>query len=299
MRRSSPGPGFFAASLLLAAAAWAGEPPQVLVGDVAHGESLYRLHCSQCHGADRTGSGYLSKTLKDPKPRNLQDPGFLMRRTDHDLLTVVTLGGKAVGAHFTMPEFGGHLGILDAWDVIAYLRHDQFKVEHFFPGASKFVAKEHALDDPAIARIEAVGGSLSDAERAITLVAVYGGKDRPRSPEYVPLTPKDLATVANRPLLGYLAFGEVSLRAGSRPAVVGLALDRDGVIQKILVRTEPGRVPSEHEGLDAFRGQGGRRHSQLPAYPLLGSDSVRDTRLAAQVSRAYYRALEALLVEAD
>lgn len=285
--------------LLLALAsspAWADDAePQI--GDLRQGARLYRLHCSHCHGVDRNGKGYLARTLKDPTPRNLRDPSFLLRRSDEDLLTVITQGGGAVAAHFTMPNFGGQLELLDAWDLIAILRQDQPKISDYFPDASRYVAKGYLLKQDAVARLQVAFGELSEEERELTVIAVYGGDSvPPAGPERVPHDPRALAALNPKKKLGYMAFAEVQVPGLGRRAWTAFALSPSGELRKLA----PVDVPEDKarakalSALAGFEGQGGKPAPGTAAYPPLVS-KVDGAPAAKEFSRSYARAIEGIL----
>jgi mono/diheme cytochrome c family protein len=267
------------------------------IGDLRQGARLYRLHCAHCHGVDRNGKGYLARTLKDPAPRNLRDPSFLLRRSDEDLLTVITQGGGAVAAHFTMPNFGGQLEVLDAWDLIAVLRQDQPRLSEYFPDASRYVAKGYLLKQEAVVRLQAAFGELSEGEREITVIAIYGGDPvPPGGPERVPHEPRALATLNPKKKLGYMAFAEVQVPGAGRRSWTAFALSPAGEIRKLApldIPDDKARTKAQ-AALAGFEGQGGKPAGVTAAYPQLVS-KADGAPSPKELGRAYARALEGIL----
>ncbi len=108
------------ASVLLAAAALADEPPQ----DAARGRELYRTRCAVCHGEDGDGDGPAAPYL-DPPPRDLRKGSFKAASAmgeqpypdDRSLHRVLREGmpGSA------MPRFAA-LPRDDANDLVAFLK---------------------------------------------------------------------------------------------------------------------------------------------------------------------------------
>ncbi len=282
--------------LLLSAAsvpAWASDP-EPLLGDLRQGARLYRLHCSHCHGVDRNGKGYLARTLKDPAPRNLRDPSFLLRRADEDLLTVITQGGGAVAAHFTMPNFGGQLELLDAWDLIAVLRQEQPRLKDYFPDAARYLARGYLLRPEAVARLQAAVGSFPEEEREVTVIAVYGGEAPVAAPERIALDPRSLASVNPKKKLGYVVFSDMQWPGTGRRFWAALVLGPGAEIRQLA----PVDLPEDkgaakvRAAMSAFEGQGGRPPAG-GGYPQLASGDGAQAPM--ELARAYARALEGIL----
>jgi mono/diheme cytochrome c family protein len=81
--------------------------PRLQAADVFNGQSLYRLHCEGCHGAN--GSGALPGTPNFATGQGLMQPDTHLYQSIRD--------GKLV-----MPGFRGVLSDYEILDVIAYLR---------------------------------------------------------------------------------------------------------------------------------------------------------------------------------
>ncbi len=92
-------------------------PPSARV--IAEGESLYRTHCSACHGELGEGNGPAAAGMSPP-PANLR---WLMRRpmsADSFLMWAIGDGGSALGT--AMPAFKDALSESERWKIIHYLR---------------------------------------------------------------------------------------------------------------------------------------------------------------------------------
>jgi len=224
-------------------------------GDEVYGARLFRLHCAQCHGSDKSGAGYLSKTLRNPPPKNLADPGFLARRTDEDLFSTITLGGRAVSAHFTMPNFGGQLEALDAWDLIAYLRKDVLTVGAFFPRAGRYLAHELEVTGALKERLE----PYFRGEKLTVVVALSGSDASARGPQYSTVKGELSSAARGRRVLGYVTFAPLNLPGQSKPLFVGMSIDPSGTVERIRPQIEDERVREAVEKqLLMFEGQKGR-----------------------------------------
>ncbi len=82
---------------------------------VAHGASLYRVHCANCHGPTGRGDGPASAGLLQ-RPADLTAP-HTNEHTAGDIFWWLTRGLGTV-----MPGFGAKLPEVDRWDLINFLR---------------------------------------------------------------------------------------------------------------------------------------------------------------------------------
>ena len=85
------------------------------------GRALYRYYCLTCHGEAGHGDGFNAYNL-DPKPRDLADPAFHVKRSDDDLLVVIRSGGGAAGLSTGMPPWGRTLNDREIRNLVQYLR---------------------------------------------------------------------------------------------------------------------------------------------------------------------------------
>lgn len=90
-------------------------------GDPRHGEALYKVYCTQCHGLEGNGRGINTPDMA-VLPRNHTDRGEMSARTDADLFKAIQGGGKAVNKSVLMPAWGENLDESDIHDLVAYLR---------------------------------------------------------------------------------------------------------------------------------------------------------------------------------
>lgn len=286
-------------TLAFPAAAFAAPKGRIQPGDVAHGEILFQQHCASCHGADGTGGGYLAQSLTSPAPTNLRRPGFLVARGDEQLYKAIMEGGKAVNAHFTMPAFSRNLGVLDGWDLVAWIRKGQLEVGDFFPDAARFASKDYTLDDSALKRLEDVVRNLTEEEKTVTIVTAFSGDQKPADgPQFVPQDPRLIADLLPKQKLGYIAFVQVPFPGLKTPVELGISMARNGTIQKILARTDGLSAKDRarvEKLISGYEGQGGKRGGDRPKYlPLKPAKAHgRDgAAVAKALTRAYYRGVE-------
>ncbi|MHB1846919.1 MAG: c-type cytochrome [Deltaproteobacteria bacterium] len=259
--------------LLLSTAALA-EP--ALLGDVAHGASLFKAHCASCHGAEaRQTSAGMTEALRDP--------AFLAMRSDEELLQAISKGSGRMPAFPRFPE-------LDMWDVVAWLRAGQPQVADFFPDAAFFTAKRYPLDRFARERAEqAMGRPLSASEAKLAVVTVYGRSASARGPERVPQDPVSLDKLSPKDKVGYVVFMELPRGDGKGVASYGLSLAPDGRLLRI-ASAYGANKPSVDRDYQPFVGLGRK-----------GQDSLGKPRgkrvspkVEAAIDRAYARAIEAV-----
>jgi hypothetical protein len=247
-----------------------------LLGDVAHGATLFKAYCASCHGADGRAQGSLSGSPAH-RPRSLRAPSFLATHSDDDLIAAIRQGSAA-----GMPSFP-RFPQLDLWDVLAFLRQGEIQVTDFFPDAAFFMAKPYTLDKDAKARVEeAIGRSLSEAESTLAVLAFYGQGHG--GPQRVGLDPVSLDKLKPKDKDGYLVFLELPRGDGRGSASYGVAMGKDGHILRIATASGSDRgyapfVGLGHKGRDVLLKPKGKR---IPP------------KVEAEFGRAFVRALEAV-----
>jgi mono/diheme cytochrome c family protein len=78
-------------------------------------EETYRRQCAACHGEQGRGDGRMARRFKPP-PADFQDPEGVAKRTDEELVEVIT-DGRA-----SMPAFGDVLSEEVVAAVVTYVR---------------------------------------------------------------------------------------------------------------------------------------------------------------------------------
>ena len=108
-------------SLLMAAALALGCMPLVHADDAAHGKTLYKAYCVQCHGLSGHGDGVNVPALS-VQPRNHHDTAEMTARTDDELFKAVKHGGKSINKSVLMPAWGGNLDDNDIHALVSHMR---------------------------------------------------------------------------------------------------------------------------------------------------------------------------------
>jgi mono/diheme cytochrome c family protein len=85
------------------------------------GRAVYRHYCLTCHGEEGHGDGFNAFNL-DPKPRDLAEPAFQVKKTDEDLAAVIRSGGGVAGLSTGMPPWGRTLSERKIRNLVDYLR---------------------------------------------------------------------------------------------------------------------------------------------------------------------------------
>ncbi len=269
-----------AAGLALCAAPVRAADP-LLMGDRANAGTLWRLHCTGCHGdasawADPTPLG------KQLGARRLRDAALLASRSDDDLIATLLKGGPGPGSPALV-----FLSPLDAADLVAWLRTGLPRVEDLFEGASAYHVKKYPLTGPGLARAEALSGVELDAsEKALdvfTVYTVYGASGPALGPKLVPQEPVALDTLSLKDRRGWVVYGELkSAKGESLP--VALALAGDFSVARL--QGAPGLDLSKVA--PAVIGKGGREPGKRKAFV-----SKAAPEQAAALTRLYARAVEA------
>ncbi len=86
-----------------------------------HGEQLYNLYCTQCHGVNGDGKGVNAATMSIA-PRDHTDTKEMTARSDEELFKVIQQGGKSINKSILMPVWGGNLNDDDINALVKYLR---------------------------------------------------------------------------------------------------------------------------------------------------------------------------------
>lgn len=211
------GARLFALALVLAAAPALAEP--LLPGDRANATRLWRLQCAGCHGAGEAPTA-IGRTLGAPW---LRDATFLAARDDDQLIATMLKGGPGPNS----PALGGSLDLLDAADLVAFLRAGLPTVSDIFTDAAAYTGKRYKLQGPAQQRAERLsGGDLTPAETELTIFSVYGGERPALGARLVPQDPVSLDELPMKAKKGYVVFGELTGPAGdAQPVAMGLGLD--------------------------------------------------------------------------
>lgn len=89
---------------------------QIVTEPVTRGEVVFKTNCILCHGLKGDGKGRAAKLYKPP-PANLTTSD---KNTAYKL-SIVTLGGEAMGRSQVMPVWGEQLSAQQIEDVVAYI----------------------------------------------------------------------------------------------------------------------------------------------------------------------------------
>ena len=84
---------------------------------VKRGEAVFKTNCILCHGIKGDGKGRAA-VLYDPPPANLTRSD----KNDDYKISIITLGGAAMGRSPVMPVWGEQLSTQEIKDVVAYLK---------------------------------------------------------------------------------------------------------------------------------------------------------------------------------
>lgn len=244
----------------------------IVPGDRQNAAGLYRLHCAGCHGE----SGVPTTPGRALGAQPLRDPQRIGARSDDQLIALVLKGAQG------HPALGSALTLLDAADLVAFLRSGLPAVGDVFPEAAAYTAKSYTLPAPAVTRAETLAGSdLTPAEKELTVFTVYGGERPQTGARLVPQDPVLLDELSPRQKRGYVVFGEA-------PGLVALGLGPDLTVAK-LVSPDPqvSRVAPAVLGKGG-RGSGARKPFVSKAAP----------EAARALTRLYARAVEACALAA-
>ncbi len=264
-------------SLLLLAALPALARDQISAGDRGAGSGLWRVHCHGCHG-DGQGPTSVGKALGAPQ---LRDAARLDARTDEQLVATILKGGPGPGS----PAFGGFLSLLDAADLVAFLRAPLLSMADLFPESAAYTYKRYTIGPSQLARAEALAGHLAADERELTVFSVYGGQRPAFGPRLVhPDDHVGLDDLSPKARLGYLVFGPMPAGEGAQ-GTVALALSPGFTVVKVVGLPGTGDL---HKLAAAAVGKGSRNPGERKPFVFKPSPER-----AHALTRLYARAVEA------
>lgn len=246
----------------------------VLPGDRQNARGLFQLHCAGCHGEGGATPSPVGRALGAVA---LRDPQLIDARTDDQLISLILKGAPG------HPAFGGALGLLDAADLVAFLRAGVPAVGDVFPEAAAYTARSFTLGGPALSRAEALAGEdLPAAEKSLVVFVVYGGERAATGARVVPPDPVQLDELSPKSKRGYVVFGPVP------GGTVAMGLAPDFSVAKLVSAS-----PDVARAAPAVVGKGGREPGKRKAFV---SRAVPET--ARALTRLYARAVEAAALAA-
>lgn len=259
------GAAALAAGLLAAVPVFGAEA--LLAGDARNAQKIYRLECAGCHGAGEPTQ--VGKSLGAPQ---LKDPVLITSRTDDQLIALLL---KGTPKH---PAPAGALTLLDAADLVAFLRGGLPAISQLFPDAAAYTARSYPLQGPALTRAESLAGDeLKPDERALTVFSVYAGDPPATGPRLVPQDPVQLDALSPKSKRGYVVFGVVP------GGTVAMALLPDLSVARLFSTN-----PAVSKAAPAVVGKGGREPGRRKPFV---SKTAPDA--ARALTRLYARAAEA------
>jgi hypothetical protein len=231
------------------------------------------MHCIGCHAADGTPT-QIGGSLGAPM---VKDPSLIAARSDDQLISFLLRGTPQ------HPPPGTALELLDAADLVAYLRAGLPSIGDLFPDAAAYTAKAYTLQGPALIRAEAlVGEELKAGEKVLTVFSVYSGDQPPTGPRLVPQDPVQLDGLSPKTKRGYVVFGWL---AGGP---VAMALAPDFSVLRLLSAN-----PQVAKAAPAVVGKGGKGSG--PRKPFVSKAAPETARA---LTRLYARAAEAAALAA-
>ena len=241
-------------------------------GDPEHGQQVYALSCRGCHGDKGDGAGVMAAHLGHaPGAARSLEVGF--RHSDDDLFKLLREGGPSLGLSPIMPRTG--LTVLEAWDVVAYLREGLPRMTDFFPGAARVLEKRYTLDDTAAGRLaKELGKAPAQASAPVEVVTLFNGSREPgNDPVIEAQDPVTLDSLKPREKVGYVVFVSAQVAGDSAPRPVALGIDLQGKIVHA-ASSYPDAPAAREKALAAYVGLGQRG----PFAPLSASGGAKDKK---------------------
>lgn len=271
--------------LALPLAALAAEgAPRPLKGDLVHGRKLYDQHCLSCHGANGVG--------KDDGVR-LTDSGRLNAIPDARLLDILREGDSArpkKKRHFRLPN---DVELLEAWDIIGFLRNRTVEVAEMVPEADRYIAAQYTPDEYGLERLKKTLGKDVKADDARMYVFTAYKTGWGGAIQLLPNDPKVLDKLKKNMKAGYVVA--VPLEGQDRPTEVVLSLDQKtfAITGARALTLDGSPLPELDKQLARFVGKGDRRVSgQAKAVLKAGGGGKNFAALETAVTESFVRAAE-------
>ena len=88
---------------------------------LAKAQENYQTYCKKCHGEHGKGDGPGAAML-NPKPRDFADCTNMEKRSDAELVKVISEGGEAVNMSADMQAWGGTLSDAEIHGLVSFVR---------------------------------------------------------------------------------------------------------------------------------------------------------------------------------
>lgn len=247
-----------------------GEPAaesRPLMGDPVHGAKLFEELCK---------SRYVETGVA------LFDSAELALLTDAQLYARIG-EGSCVTDEQPEPFDASKLDYLDKWDVLAFIRTLHLNLADFFPEASRYVSKVYTIDEFGLKRVAAAASPLPPEQRSAPVFTFYDFEGEQGNLRFVPQDPIQLDQLKRDKKSGYLVF--LPLKHGEFQGEVGIGMDAQGVITKLMVHPDAPGAAGLNAALSDFTGQG--RLGQSEAFRV-----KKHPALSKAIFPLYMRAME-------
>lgn len=261
------------------------------VGDVTQGARLFAVHCASCHGALGKGGGAV-KTV--PPAPSLDDPAQMTLMSDRQVFELIKGGGPALGKAETMPAFGDALDPLQMWDLVAFLRSRHLEIGDFFANAESYFGEPYTIDKWGAERhFKLTHVKLPKDDRTYTVLGIYKGTPGPEGPRLIPNTPLAVSQIDRQSKIGYVVFVDAKVPGVKGSHLLGISMDKGGLVWAIKVNTDDLKVKKQIESLLAsWEGYGYKGMKE----PFEGGRSRKERALAKAWTEIYSRAMEAVVM---
>jgi mono/diheme cytochrome c family protein len=252
-----------------------------LDGDPVHGAVLFDKHCASCHGAEGKGGSAPALT----------DGGRINGQSDQNLLTMLRGQARGKGLHKGLKD---GFALLDAWDVVGYLRSRVPHVGDMFPLADRYIVKNYKVDSYALERIKkSLGREVSLEEASGDVFALFNtGSGSPL--DLVPQQPRQLDQLKRKMKVGYVVFMPFKRPEGGEVQLAVALEAKNLTIEKLLAMDRSGNEDKDlNKQLSRFQGKGDRRLSgQAKARVAVGGGGKQLQALETSITDVYLRVAE-------
>jgi cytochrome c oxidase cbb3-type subunit 3 len=109
------------AAILLASSPPIARPASAQDAEMDTAKENYQQYCRKCHGETGKGDGPSAAVL-NPKPRDFADCANMQKRSDDELLKVISEGGQSIGMSADMQPWGGTISDAEIRGLLRFVR---------------------------------------------------------------------------------------------------------------------------------------------------------------------------------
>ena len=258
-----------------------------LKGDLLNGEKLFFKLYINCYGGTELKKSRIFDALETKRGlRKFAET--LNTLNDQTLLKRIQQGDEIAGLSACDRSINSGISLLDAWDVLAYIRTLYHKVWEAYPKAAKYIYKQYEIDKYGRERLrKGLKRDLREDEKKIGVFTLFVDRKIKGEPRYLEQTPQNLSGLTKASKIGYTVF--MTLPSGV-PVVFYINKNIKVISAKIGKLYPSKKAKSLQKILNRMKGKGKRGRYRL----LIPRAPRRHRKFAREVAEAFMVASEAI-----